>query len=73
MAQPAYSKGSRVWVQHEGVWRPATVVAATAAKATLRLDSQQGEGAGPELVVATAELEPCNPALLDGVRCAAFA
>lgn len=71
MATQAPSKGSRVWVQRpsEG-WRRGTV-AGTDGGGGLRvvLDCEQlGEGAGPEVAVPPAAVEPANPVMLDGVR-----
>lgn len=73
MAAAVLSKGSRVWVHRgdEG-WRRGTVAGASGGSLRVALDCQQlGEAAGPEVAVPADAVEPANPALLDGVRCAA--
>lgn len=70
--QPAWSKGSRCWLQASGAdgWRRGTVAAVRGGTARVALDSPElGEGMGPEVTVPVAALEPANPALLDGIRC----
>ena len=72
MDAAAPSKGSRVWV-HRGSegWRRGTVAGGGGGSLRVALDCEQlGEAAGPEVTVPADAVEPANPALLDGVRCA---